>query len=214
MRSQFFWKLYATYVVLVVLTVATVGVLVGRGINRDSLDQIERELRTRDIDALWKTTAKLVNEVTLHSIKKEEETLFPNLESRLPFAEGLITIVKEDHAEFLSLLLSFRDGLETGDILDGIANSTIVNLKNHIRKEDLEFFKLINDAIDDELKASLIEDFKKVEAAFVPMDPGKLCVEEAKLSEKALKRQKYEKEAASVRAEVANSADGGGCCGH
>ena len=47
MRSYFFWKLYATYVVLVVLTVATVGVLVGRRINHDSLDQVESELRVR-----------------------------------------------------------------------------------------------------------------------------------------------------------------------
>lgn len=179
-----------------------------------TLDQIEREMRTRDVKALWQTTAKLVNEVTLHSIKKEEEILFPLLGSRLPFADGLIAIVKEDHAEFLGLLYSFREGLEIGDILDGIGNSTIVNLRNHIRKEDAEFFTLIDSAVTDDLKAQILADFKKAEERFVPMVPGELSIDKAKESEKAKKRRKFDEEAAAVRAEVLASADGGGCCGH
>ncbi len=47
MRSDFFWKLYASYVVLVVLSVATVGVSVGRRISSDSLEEVQRELRVR-----------------------------------------------------------------------------------------------------------------------------------------------------------------------
>lgn len=48
-RSHFFWKLYASYVVLVVLAVATVGVLVGRSITSDSLNEVESSLRVRAV---------------------------------------------------------------------------------------------------------------------------------------------------------------------
>ncbi|HUU46173.1 MAG TPA: ATP-binding protein [Acidobacteriota bacterium] len=46
-RSGFIWKLYAGYVVLILLTVAIVGVMVSRTIERDTLAQIQDALRTR-----------------------------------------------------------------------------------------------------------------------------------------------------------------------
>ena len=48
-RSHFFWKLYASYVLLVVLAVTTVGVLVGRSITSDSLSEVESSLRVRAV---------------------------------------------------------------------------------------------------------------------------------------------------------------------
>lgn len=44
LRSRFFWKLYAGYALLVLLTVLTVGLLVGRRITADALADIERSL--------------------------------------------------------------------------------------------------------------------------------------------------------------------------
>ena len=35
-----------------------------------------------------------------------------------------------------------------GEIIDGVINSMIVNLRNHIRKEDGEFFELIRGQLD------------------------------------------------------------------
>ena len=47
MNSRFFWKLYGSYLALIILTVATVGYLVGRSITADALDEVERSLRVR-----------------------------------------------------------------------------------------------------------------------------------------------------------------------
>ncbi|HSR53252.1 MAG TPA: ATP-binding protein [Acidobacteriota bacterium] len=44
-RSRFIWKLYASYVVLILLTACVVGVLVGRQIQHDSIEETRRGLR-------------------------------------------------------------------------------------------------------------------------------------------------------------------------
>ncbi|HSR66691.1 MAG TPA: ATP-binding protein [Acidobacteriota bacterium] len=44
-RSRFIWKLYASYVVLILLTAGVVGVLVGRQIQRDSIEETRSGLR-------------------------------------------------------------------------------------------------------------------------------------------------------------------------
>lgn len=49
MQSRFFWRLYSSYVAIVVLAVATAGVLVGRRISNDSLLEVEESLRVRAV---------------------------------------------------------------------------------------------------------------------------------------------------------------------
>jgi len=49
MQSRFFWRLYSSYVAIVVLAVVTAGVLVGRRITNDSLDEVEESLRVRAV---------------------------------------------------------------------------------------------------------------------------------------------------------------------
>jgi hemerythrin-like domain-containing protein len=177
------------------------------------LDEIEAQVRRRDIEALWVLTAALINKVTLHSLIKEEEVLFPLIGDLIPFSEGLIAIVKEDHAEFMNLLCSFRLGLEVGDITDGIINSTIVNLRNHIRKEDEEFFALVGPRLDADIKKRVLEGMRKVDEAFVPMKTGELSMEKAKQTEVAKRRRLFEDKAAAAReARQADAASGGACC--
>ena len=83
-----------------------------------------------------------------------------------------LQIIHEDHKEVLSLLHSFRAGLQDNEILDGIVNSLIVNLKNHIRKEDDEFFKMIDWHFTAEDRNSLVEQMNKIDDEFVPEKVG------------------------------------------
>jgi hemerythrin-like domain-containing protein len=87
-------------------------------------------------------------------------------------AETLVAIIKEDHREVLSVLHAFRDALIDGTIIDGLIRSTIVSLKSHIRKEDNEFFELVDKHLSTDVCASLIEGMNKIEAEFVPAEPG------------------------------------------
>ena len=175
------------------------------------LDEIEGHMRRRDVDALWVATAELENEIMHHSVHKEEEVLFPLLNDILPFAEGLVTVVKEDHRELVTLLHSFRNALVDGDILDGIGLSMLVNLRSHIRKEDEEFFLLIDGSLDGQRRETILEGMRKVDGSFRPMEPGdRKALRERSGREK---RMRHDEAAAAAREEAqADASSGGGCC--
>lgn len=152
---------------------------------------IEAQVAKRDIDALWISTADIENTLNLHSGRKEEEVVLPALCELMPLAETLSAIIKEDHREVLSLLHAFREALVDGMILDELIRSMMVSLKGHIRKEDNEFFEIVNKLLDEENCSKLIEGMKKIEAEFVPVEPGD-----------RLKRAEANKAAREKRAEL------------
>ncbi len=86
MRSRFFWKLYGSYVVLSVLTVATVGVLVGKRITADSLSTVENSLHVR---------AVLLRDVSVQSFEQAD-----SLQSRVATlgteADTRFTVISAD----------------------------------------------------------------------------------------------------------------------
>ena len=163
------------------------------------LDDLEEQLRQRNIDGLWTSTAALENVITLHSLRKEEQGLFPILATKDPMAQAFIQIVHEDHKEFISLLHSFRCGLQEDQILDGIVNSLVTNLKNHIKKEDDEFFTMVDETLSDEDRKLLLERMDEIEKRFVPEDAGDRS---DKTESPFLENRKtFDAEAAAVRAE-------------
>lgn len=175
-----------------------------------TLGVIEEQMRKRDINALWVSTAELENEIMLHSVRQEEDVLFPLLSDLLPLGEGLVSIVKEDHRELMTLMHSFRSGLADGEILDGLGLSILVNLKSHIRKEDSEFFELIDKALTDDLRKTLIEGFKKVKQSFVPLVADERSRELARQSALVKNRDKFDDEIQAAKEAARDSA--GGCC--
>lgn len=136
------------------------------------LDLIEQQVRNRDIDGLWISTAEVEDEIHLHSIEKEEFVLFPLLEKASPYSASEIAIVKEDHRELIALLDSFRNGLKEGDIQDSISHSIISNLRNHIAKEDNEFFDSVIKVLDAEGKKILLDGMVKADESHVVFEAG------------------------------------------
>lgn len=174
-----------------------------------NLDRIEEQICKRDIEGLWKTTAEVEDEITLHSIEKEELVLLPLLEKSYPSGASEVAIIKEDHRELMALLHSFRTGLREGDILDSVAYSMIVNLRNHIRKEDEEFFDSVDRHLDREGKEQLLEGMAKVEESHVPIKAGDRCEEPHHEDETAsLERERFNE--ALTAAKKASKDDG--CC--
>ncbi|MCK4738375.1 MAG: hemerythrin domain-containing protein [Deltaproteobacteria bacterium] len=133
---------------------------------------IEDQVRTRDLEGLWKSTRALENEIYIHSIKKEETGLFPLIQGKVPMGPGLVGIMNEDHLEFISLLHGFRCSLQEDDILDGVVGSCIANLRNHIRKENEEFFPLIMEHMTEEDKSELLELMAKIDKEHIPLTVG------------------------------------------
>ena len=70
----------------------------------------------------------------------------------VPFGEGLVACINEDHREIVSLVHSFREALTDGNINDSSKSSAIVALRSHIRKEDNEFYEFIKKYINNEMK--------------------------------------------------------------
>jgi len=155
------------------------------------LETMEDQIKKRDIEGLWITSARVEDEITLHSIEKEEGVLFPIIKKVAPSIEGHLMIMHEDHQELMALLHSFREGLQEDDILDGVAYSVISNLRSHIRKEDNEFFDEVDKVLDLDMKKKLLEGMKIMEERHVPVKPG----DRHAIDEEEAKRRKEFKEA-------------------
>ena len=67
-RSRFLWRLYAGFAFLVLLSTGTIWVLVGRSIERDSLQEIERELQVK---------ARLLRELSAPVLDGASDGKFP-----------------------------------------------------------------------------------------------------------------------------------------
>lgn len=158
----------------------------------EKADKVDAILTKRNIDELWVCTAELDNMLHLHSGIKEEEVLFPALRGLVPFGEGLVACINEDHREIVSLIYSFREALRDGTINDKIIGSALVALRSHVRKEDNEFFEFVRKYITEEMKGSLMKGMRHAEHSFVPAAPGERkpdeekSVERARFHEKAL----------------------------
>lgn len=151
----------------------------------EKADNVERLLATRNLDDLWVATADLDNILHLHSGLKEEEILFPALRGLVPFGEGLVACINEDHREIVSLIYSFREALRDGTINDKIIGSALVALNSHTRKEDNEFFEFVRRYITEDMKGTLMKAMEQAEKSFVPSDPGERLPDEAKAAERA-----------------------------
>lgn len=177
------------------------------------LDRIEGYLRKRDVEALWTATAELEDELTRHSIEKEEQVLFPVVRELMPLGEGLVGIVMEDHVEVINLLYAFRDGLADGEIFDGIINSVITNLKSHIRKEDEEFFELVSKSLKGDVRKKVAEGMKDVERNHVKIEAGDRAEHAALNRTNREQRKVLNEHIAAVKDLVNISSDGGCGCG-
>lgn len=174
------------------------------------LDKVDAHMRKRDVDGLWAATRDLENAINIHSLHKEEHVLFPIIGTVVPLGDGLVAIMKEDHRELMGLLHKFRISLVNDEIQDGIATSIIVNLRTHIRKEDKEFFSLINKHLTDDLRRSLVRDFKESVAKYVVLDVEDRLKAREELADVTKARAEFDREA-SEAVEMAR-ASASGCC--
>jgi hemerythrin-like domain-containing protein len=154
------------------------------------VEAVEAHLDERDIEGLWVSTCDLDNILHLHGAIKEEEVLFPALMGLVPFGEGLVACINEDHREIVTLIHSFREALTDGDINDKIIGSAIVALRSHIRKEDNEFYEFIKKYINNEMKKVIMAGMEQAERAFVPQEAGERKIDEKKALERCLHHDK------------------------
>ena len=115
-RPRLFWRLYATYLVIVVLCTAAVGFYAVRSVRDFYLDHTERELQAR---------AALVREHVIPAIAADTSQELEALVQRLGDASGTrITIIAAD-----------RPGASRGEVL-AESDSDPVQMENHARRPE------------------------------------------------------------------------------
>ncbi len=115
-RPRLFWRLYATYLVIVVLCTAAVGFYAVRSVRDFYLDHTERELQAR---------AALVREHVLPAIAADTPQELEALVQRLGEASGTrITVIAAD-----------RPGASRGEVL-AESDSDPVQMENHARRPE------------------------------------------------------------------------------
>jgi two-component system phosphate regulon sensor histidine kinase PhoR len=88
LRSRFLWRLCATYALLVLVTTGTIWILVSRSIERDSLDEIGRELEVK---------ARLLSQLAHPVLVGAPDPDFPGKIDRLGKAVGTrLTVIAVD----------------------------------------------------------------------------------------------------------------------
>lgn len=128
----------------------------------DDLKIIEGHLMRRDQEALKAAILTLEKDVVLHSLVREEKGLFPNIQG-MQLSAAPVPIMEEEHRETGLLINNFKEGLEEGDIRDGIADAIMANLRNHIRKENEEFFTALDDKLTTQQRREITEEMDAAE---------------------------------------------------
>ncbi|MCB1185926.1 PAS domain-containing protein [bacterium] len=119
LRTQFFWKLYSVYAILIVITALTVGLLIQLRITRDSLQRIERSLQQQcqmldaiAVDSLRSGSALSGLDAQLHLLGNETGTRFTVIrEDGVVLADSQLAAAEmENHSNRPELLAAASSG--------------------------------------------------------------------------------------------------------
>lgn len=97
-RSRFLWKLYAGYVVVILLTTVIVGIVVARRIVQDSLQETQRALQTRAI-LLRDTAASMLDAAADARLQKRLRLLGAAVSTRFTVIRLDGTVVADSEEE-------------------------------------------------------------------------------------------------------------------
>lgn len=128
----------------------------------DDIKILEGKLLRRDLEGVKEIMVKLERDVVMHSLIKEEKALFPAIEG-LRLNAAPVPIMEEEHRETGMLISNLWEGLEEGDIRDGMADAIMANLRNHIRKEDEEFFSVLEEKLGRAKRKEIADAMEEVE---------------------------------------------------
>jgi len=121
LRSPFFWKLYAGYSMIILITCAVIGILVSQRIERDTLEEIARSLETKAI-LLKESAIRYLEQPSVTSFQDHIRVLGANVNTRLTVirADGVVVADSErepgsmdNHANRPEVLAARSHGIGT-----------------------------------------------------------------------------------------------------
>lgn len=130
------------------------------------LNELEKGIGSRDMRSLKKNIALLEKEFSLHSLKKEEEALFPEIEKFIPREGGPTGMMVMEHRELVELIKSFKQHLKASDVgkLGDTGGRIFSILRPHISKENDILFMIADMHLDDRQKKTILEKFERFDS--------------------------------------------------
>lgn len=127
------------------------------------LDKLENNLEKRNVKLLGENMTILEKEFDLHSLKKEEKALFPEIEKFIPREGGPTGMMIIEHKDLVESMKTFNITLKENNFekLDDVGYHIISLLRQHIHKENNVLFMMADMHLDDKQKEIVMEKFEK-----------------------------------------------------
>ena len=127
------------------------------------LDELEKNISSKDIKSSEKNMLALEKEFEKHSLNKEEKALFPEIEKFIPREGGPTGMMIIEHKELVESINNSKDAIKTKNFkkLNDNGSHIIGLLRQHIDKENNILFMMAEMHLDDKQKKMISEKFRK-----------------------------------------------------
>ncbi len=130
------------------------------------LNELEKNMKNRDIGLLEKNITSLDKEFSRHSLEKEEKVLFPEIEKFIPREGGPTGVMVMEHRELVNYIKSFKENIKSRDFerMNKSGGNILSILRPHIDKENNILFMMAEMHLSSEQKKAISEKFKKLDS--------------------------------------------------
>ena len=127
------------------------------------LDELEKNISSKDIKSSEKNMLTLEKEFEKHSLNKEEKALLPEIEKFMPREGGPTGVMIAEHKELVGYIKDSKNAIKAKDIkkLDSSGSHIINILRPHIEKENSMLFMMADMHLDSKQKEAILKKFKK-----------------------------------------------------
>ena len=126
------------------------------------LDNLENNLKDKNINQAKKSIELLGREFNKHSLNKEEKILFPEIEKFMPREGGPTGMMIIEHEDLTKSIKSFKQ-INNSENLNEIGNHVITLLREHIDKENNMLFMMAEMHLDNKQKEIILKKFKEID---------------------------------------------------
>ena len=126
------------------------------------LDSLEKNLQAKNINQAKKSMILLKKEFNRHSLNKEEQVLFPEIEKFMPRDGGPTGMMIIEHKDLTESIKIFENEKDINNLIE-IGNHIINLLREHIDKENTMLFMMADMHLDNNQKKIILKKFKEID---------------------------------------------------
>ena len=126
------------------------------------LDNLENNLKDKNINQAKKSIELLGREFNKHSLNKEEKILFPEIEKFMPRENGPTGMMIIEHKDLTESIKKFKQ-INNSENLNETGSYIINLLREHIDKENNMLFMMADMHLDAKQKEIILKKFREID---------------------------------------------------